>query len=142
LLADVKDERVQFYTKKVSLVTNKIAKIMEKAGMKSALVRSPLFCKGRFGVCQMCYGTDLGRNSMIERGQAVGIIAAQAIGEPGTQLTLRTFHAGGVAGGGDITQGLPRVEEIFERRVPKDSSDCCQPVLMEKFLKLNNNGNG
>ncbi|MFA6274517.1 MAG: DNA-directed RNA polymerase subunit beta', partial [Candidatus Paceibacterota bacterium] len=71
------------------------------------------------GICQTCYGLDLGRNRLVDLGEAVGIIAAQAIGEPGTQLTLRTFHAGGVAGT-DITTGLPRVEEIFERRIPKN----------------------
>jgi len=81
-------------------------------------VRSPLTCKAVRGVCQRCYGWDLGKNQEVELGSAVGIVAAQSIGEPGTQLTMRTFHTGGVAGGGDITQGLPRVEEIFEGRVP------------------------
>ncbi|MCH8244515.1 DNA-directed RNA polymerase subunit beta', partial [Patescibacteria group bacterium] len=81
-------------------------------------VRSPLSCKAVRGVCQKCYGWDLGKNQEVELGAAVGIVAAQSIGEPGTQLTMRTFHTGGVAGGGDITQGLPRVEEIFEGRVP------------------------
>ncbi|KKS56904.1 MAG: DNA-directed RNA polymerase subunit beta', partial [Candidatus Nomurabacteria bacterium GW2011_GWF1_42_40] len=80
---------------------------------------SPLTCKTVHGLCVQCYGLDLGRNRLVEQGEAVGIIAAQAIGEPGTQLTLRTFHAGGVAGT-DITTGLPRVEEIFERRIPKN----------------------
>lgn len=81
-------------------------------------IRSPLICRVSRGVCQLCYGWDLGMNAMVEIGSAVGIVAAQSIGEPGTQLTMRTFHTGGVAGGGDITQGLPRVEEIFEGRVP------------------------
>ena len=81
-------------------------------------VRSPLSCKAVRGVCQACYGWDMGRNREIELGAAVGIVAAQSIGEPGTQLTMRTFHTGGVVGGGDITQGLPRVEEIFEGRIP------------------------
>jgi DNA-directed RNA polymerase subunit beta' len=81
-------------------------------------VRSPLSCKAVRGLCQRCYGWDMGRNREIEMGAAVGIVAAQSIGEPGTQLTMRTFHTGGVAGGGDITQGLPRVEEIFEGRIP------------------------
>ena len=81
-------------------------------------VRSPLSCKSIRGVCQRCYGWDLGSSKNPELGFTVGIIAAQSIGEPGTQLTMRTFHTGGVAGGGDITQGLPRVEEIFEGRVP------------------------
>jgi DNA-directed RNA polymerase subunit beta' len=78
-------------------------------------IRSPLTCEGSFGLCQACYGYDLGRNHLVEMGQAVGIVAAQAIGEPGTQLTMRTFHTGGVAAS-DITQGLPRVEELFEAR--------------------------
>jgi len=81
-------------------------------------VRSPLSCKSIRGVCQKCYGWDLGANQLIKLGEAVGIVAAQAIGEPGTQLTMRTFHLGGVAGGGDITSGLPRVQEIFETREP------------------------
>ena len=91
---------------------------VEKANVKSVFLRSVVKCKAKRGVCQQCYGYDLGRNKLIEIGQAVGIVTAQAIGEPGTQLTMRTFHTGGVAGK-DITQGLPRVEEIFEARVPK-----------------------
>ncbi|HUP27675.1 MAG TPA: hypothetical protein VM409_04510, partial [Chloroflexia bacterium] len=82
-------------------------------------VRSPLLCELQYGVCQMCYGRALHSNKMVDFGEAVGIIAAQSIGEPGTQLTLRTFHTGGVASTEDITQGLPRVEELFEARVPK-----------------------
>jgi DNA-directed RNA polymerase subunit beta' len=81
-------------------------------------VRSAMSCKSINGVCQKCYGWDLGHNALVKTGEAVGIVAAQAIGEPGTQLTMRTFHTGGVAEGGDITQGLPRVEEVFEARVP------------------------
>src|SRR3989338_8475259 len=101
------------------LVTKEEAYVIEKAGFTEVFVRSPLTCKTLHGLCQMCYGLDLGRNRLVALGEAVGIIAAQAIGEPGTQLTLRTFHAGGVAGT-DITTGLPRVEEIFERRIPKN----------------------
>ncbi len=85
-------------------------------------VRSPMTCSLVHGVCAQCYGRDLGRGELVEIGSAVGIVAAQSIGEPGTQLTLRTFHTGGVAagGGGDITSGLPRVEELFEaRKKPK-----------------------
>ena len=88
---------------------------------ESVLIRSVLTCRARQGVCQKCYGTDLANASQVEQGEAVGIIAAQSIGEPGTQLTMRTFHTGGVAGG-DITQGLPRVEELFEARKPKMSA--------------------
>ena len=87
--------------------------------VERAFVYSPLTCESRFGLCKKCYGTDLARGGTVELGEAVGIIAAQSIGEPGTQLTLRTFHTGGVAGSDDITQGLPRVEELFEVRNPK-----------------------
>ena len=92
---------------------------IERYGVERAFVYSPLTCESRFGLCKKCYGTDLARGGTVEQGEAVGIIAAQSIGEPGTQLTLRTFHTGGVAGSDDITQGLPRVEELFEVRNPK-----------------------
>jgi DNA-directed RNA polymerase subunit beta' len=85
-------------------------------------VRSPLACESRYGVCRQCYGRNLATGDMIGIGEAVGIIAAQSIGEPGTQLTMRTFHTGGVAGQ-DITQGLPRVEELFEARIPKGKAE-------------------
>jgi DNA-directed RNA polymerase subunit beta' len=94
---------------------------VEEAGLTEVRVRSPLSCKTIRGVCAKCYGLDLGKNTLVALGEAVGTIAAQAIGEPGTQLTMRTFHAGGAASqGGDITQGLPRVEEVFEKRRPKN----------------------
>ncbi len=89
------------------------------SSIDQVFLRSPLTCETRFGICRHCYGRDLGRGGLVELGEAVGIIAAQSIGEPGTQLTLRTFHTGGVAAGGDITHGLPRVEELFEARNPK-----------------------
>ena len=90
------------------------------SGVQAVKVRSPLTCELQHGICSKCYGMDLGRGKMVELGSAVGIVAAQSIGEPGTQLTLRTFHTGGVAAGGDITTGLPRVEELFEaRKMPK-----------------------
>ncbi|MEN6479619.1 MAG: DNA-directed RNA polymerase subunit beta' [Anaerolineales bacterium] len=92
---------------------------IESLGIDRVCVRSPLTCNLRHGVCARCYGQDLGRNQLVELGEAVGIIAAQSIGEPGTQLTLRTFHTGGVAGASDITQGLPRVQEVFEARIPR-----------------------
>ncbi len=87
----------------------------------SVTVRSPMSCETRYGICQTCYGMDLTSQELVDLGEAVGTVAAQAIGEPGTQLTMRTFHAGGTASvGGDITQGLPRVEELFEKRSPKN----------------------
>ena len=92
---------------------------LERRKVKKARVRTPLTCESRFGICMKCYGEDLARGGLVKMGEAVGIIAAQSIGEPGTQLTLRTFHTGGVAGGDDITQGLPRIEELFEARNPK-----------------------
>src|SRR5437016_8353878 len=94
--------------------------LAERAGIGRVKVRSIMTCKAREGVCRMCYGRNLATGRLVEIGEAVGVIAAQSIGEPGTQLTMRTFHTGGVAtGGSDITQGLPRVEELFEARVPK-----------------------
>ena len=119
LLSDIKDSEGKIIFKKGALITKEDSRFLEKEGIIEALVRTPLSCETVHGICRNCYGLDLGRNCMIELGQAVGIIAAQAIGEPGTQLTLRTFHAGGVATV-DITTGLPRVEEIFERRIPKN----------------------
>jgi DNA-directed RNA polymerase subunit beta' len=99
-----------------------IARIID-ADIEKVFARSPLTCELVHGICARCYGTDLGRGEMVKLGSAVGIVAAQSIGEPGTQLTLRTFHTGGVAAGSDITTGLPRVEELFEaRRMPKDEA--------------------
>ena len=92
--------------------------IIKEEKIKEIKVRSPLSCKTSRGVCGKCYGWDFGSNEPVKTGEAVGVVAAQAIGEPGTQLTMRTFHTGGVAGGDDITLGLPRVQEIFEVRVP------------------------
>ena len=94
------------------------AELLERHGVKEVLIRSVLTCDARSGVCSKCYGVNLAIGETVGAGEAVGIIAAQSIGEPGTQLTMRTFHTGGVAGG-DITQGLPRVEELFEARKPK-----------------------
>jgi DNA-directed RNA polymerase subunit beta' len=92
---------------------------IEQLAIEKVMVRSPLTCNLRHGMCSTCYGRDLARGGLIKIGEAVGIIAAQSIGEPGTQLTLRTFHTGGVAGSADITHGLPRVQELFEARIPK-----------------------
>ena len=106
---------------KNSLITESIADKIVKAGIKEVEIRTVLTCKTDHGVCRHCYGVNLATGNMVEIGEAVGIMAAQAIGEPGTQLTMRTFHTGGVAGA-DITQGLPRVEELFEARSPKGKS--------------------
>ena len=103
---------------KNELITEQIADKIIKAGITEVEIRTVLTCKTEHGVCRHCYGINLATGSMVEVGEAVGIMAAQAIGEPGTQLTMRTFHTGGVAGA-DITQGLPRVEELFEARSPK-----------------------
>ncbi len=100
------------------MIDEEKVKLILQAQLKTVNVRSPLICNSKRGVCQHCYGRDLSSTEMVKIGTAVGIIAAQSIGEPGTQLTLRTFHTGGVVGA-DITTGLPRVEELFEARVPK-----------------------
>ena len=95
-----------------------VMRVLEKQGRDSVKIRTVLTCKSHIGVCAKCYGANMATGQSVQVGEAVGIIAAQSIGEPGTQLTMRTFHTGGVAGG-DITQGLPRVEELFEARKPK-----------------------
>jgi len=100
------------------MITDQDAEKIVKAGIKKVRIRSVLTCHSEYGVCAKCYGANLATGEECNVGEAVGIIAAQSIGEPGTQLTMRTFHTGGVAGE-DITQGLPRVEELFEARKPK-----------------------
>ena len=102
-----------------TMITEEIADRIVNAGIEKLEVRSVLACRSKHGVCQKCYGMGLARRSLVSIGESVGIIAAQSIGEPGTQLTMRTIHSGGVAGVADITQGLPRVEELFEARKPK-----------------------
>src|SRR5256884_2698824 len=105
-------------------LTDEMVDEIVNGGVRAVRVRSVLACLAHRGVCRKCYGRDLAANSIVRTGSAVGIIAAQSIGEPGTQLTMRTFHTGGIAGAqGDITQGLPRVEELFEARVPKDKAE-------------------
>ena len=117
--SDIVDEKTgEVIVKKNELITEEVAKKIIDAGINRVYVRSVLECKTRYGVCTKCYGLDLGTGQPVNVGEAVGIIAAQAIGEPGTQLTMRTFHTGGIAAQ-DITQGLPRVEELFEARKPK-----------------------
>jgi len=115
-------EKITGIVKVGEMIDKEIAKKIDETGIDKIKVRSVISCQSTNGICQKCYGYDLGRNKLIKMGEAIGIVTAQAIGEPGTQLTLRTFHTGGVAGGGDITQGLPRVEELFEARPPKGKS--------------------
>ncbi|KKU09619.1 MAG: DNA-directed RNA polymerase [Parcubacteria group bacterium GW2011_GWF1_45_5] len=106
------------FVKRGEMITKEKADVIDKAGVERVRIRSILSCQTRFGICRTCYGYDLGYNNMVRMGTAVGIVAAQSIGEPGTQLTLRTFHGGGAAVS-DITQGLPRVEEVLELHPPK-----------------------
>ncbi len=117
-LEDIKVGR-KLICSKDEMITKAIADKIIEAGIEKVKVRSVLGCAAKHGVCAKCYGINLADGKHVNVGEAVGIIAAQSIGEPGTQLTMRTFHTGGVAGGSDITQGLPRVEEVFEARKPK-----------------------
>ncbi|HIR66565.1 MAG TPA: DNA-directed RNA polymerase subunit beta' [Candidatus Coproplasma avicola] len=107
-------------------VTDELAKEIVNAGIESVSIRSVFTCNSRYGVCAKCYGKNMATNTPVMPGEAVGVIAAQSIGEPGTQLTMRTFHTGGIAATGDITQGLPRVEELFEARKPKGCATLCE----------------
>ncbi len=125
VLEDVKSGR-KTVVKSGEIVDDKVFRAIEKANIEQIRVRSIMQCRLHKGVCRKCYGFDLSHNEPVQLGTAVGTIAAQSIGEPGTQLTMRTFQTGGVAGGGDITQGLPRVDELFEARKPKK-----QAVLSE-----------
>ncbi len=102
-----------------TMITPDQADLVEKLGIEKVLIRNILSCRSRKGVCSKCYGANMASGRVVRIGEAVGIIAAQSIGEPGTQLTMRTFHTGGVSGGTDLTQGLPRVDELFEARKPK-----------------------
>ncbi len=118
LAKDLLTKNGEILMKEGTLVKKSDVKEIINNDIKEAFVYSPLSCESLNGICQKCYGEDLAKNDLVKIGEAVGIVAAQAIGEPGTQLTMRTFHSGGVAGS-DITQGLPRVSEIFEKRSPK-----------------------
>jgi DNA-directed RNA polymerase subunit beta' len=129
-LEDIKIGK-KIIVKKGEIIDLNKAKLIDKSEVQEVRVRSPLTCKSIYGVCQKCYGLDLATRKLVEIGTPVGLIAAQSIGEPGTQLTMRTFHAGGVAGAGDITTGLLRVEEIFEARTPKNEA-----VLFEEEGKV------
>ena len=119
LLDDFCDSNGNVLVSKDVMMGDSEADIIVESGVKSIKIRSVLSCRAKHGACRKCYGANLANRMPVTVGEAVGIIAAQSIGEPGTQLTMRTFHTGGVAGGEDITQGLPRVEELFEARRPK-----------------------
>ena len=119
LAVDVKDEAGNVLAAAGSDASDELIEKLFKAGVKDVRVRSVLTCESAIGVCALCYGRSMASNVLVDIGEAVGIIAAQSIGEPGTQLTMRTFHTGGVASADDITQGLPRIQELFEARTPK-----------------------
>ncbi|MDD4734149.1 MAG: DNA-directed RNA polymerase subunit beta' [Bacilli bacterium] len=123
---------------KNEIITENILSKIEKAGVKQVEIRSVLTCKSEKGLCQKCYGSNLATGILVETGEAVGIMAAQSIGEPGTQLTMRTFHQGGVAVGEDITQGLPRVEELFEARIPKGKATIAEITGKVESIDENN----
>ena len=124
LSEDLRDDAGELIVSRNKLITDADAKKIIDAGVERIKIRSVLNCKARNGVCAKCYGANLAFNNIVSVGEAVGVIAAQSIGEPGTQLTMRTFHTGGVASADaeDITQGLPRVEELFESRRPKGAA--------------------
>ena len=118
----VHPETKEVIAEKLQYITESLADKIIEAGITEVELRTTLTCNTLNGVCQKCYGRNLATGNIVEIGEAVGIMAAQSIGEPGTQLTMRTFHTGGVAGGEDITQGLPRIQELFEARIPKGKS--------------------
>lgn len=122
LAKDLKNKNNKILIKAGSLITKDVIDQIKNENIEQVVIRSALNCRLSKGICVKCYGYDLGHNQTVKMGTAVGIIAAQSIGEPGTQLTMRTFHTGGVASQGDITQGLPRVEEIFEVHPPKNKA--------------------
>ena len=119
VMEDIVDANGETIVKKGKIIDKEASKKIDELKLDKIKIRSPIKCKSLNGICRLCYGYDLSKNKMVGIGEAVGIVTAQAIGEPGTQLTMRTFHTGGVAGGADITMGLPRVEEIFEVRPPQ-----------------------
>jgi len=135
-------EDIRGVCKKGEIIDWEKGKKIVKNKTEKIRIRSPLSCKSINGICQKCYGWDLGDNQLIKLGEAVGVVAAQAIGEPGTQLTMRTFHTGGVAGGGDITFGLPRIQELFEVRIPKGKAVISltdgkvEGITPEKVIKI------
>ena len=122
LVGDLRDDKGELIVSKNKLMNSSDAKRVVESGAEHIKIRSVLRCKAKQGVCAKCYGANLANGNLVNVGEAVGIIAAQSIGEPGTQLTMRTFHTGGIASAEDITQGLPRVEELFEGRRPKNAA--------------------
>jgi len=141
----INPETKKVIVQKGELITKQdVINIKECDAIESVRVRSPLTCRCENGICQKCYGRDLGWGGLINLGEAAGVVAAQAIGEPGTQLTMRTFHTGGVASEADITRGLPRVEEVFERRTPKGESELAKKdgkiiYVEEGLIKIEDN---
>ena len=134
---DIYKKYAEILVEKGDLIDHEAARKIQAANVQEMKVRSPMTCQLKHGICAKCYGMDLGRGKLAELGAAVGTVAAQSIGEPGTQLTLRTFHSGGVAQGGDITSGLPRVEELFEaRRTPKGEAIIAQ-ISGKAFIMQN-----
>jgi len=126
-----------------TMVTQDMAKEVADAGIESVSIRTALTCRSKHGICAKCYGKNMSNNKIVPLGEPVGIIAAQSIGEPGTQLTMRTFHTGGVANAADITQGLPRVAEIFEARKPKGVatvSEVAGKVVLKEMAAQNKDG--
>ncbi len=139
LVEDFKDENGNVLVSKDTLMGAAEADIICNSGVKSIQIRSILGCHSKHGVCRKCYGANLANGQPVTVGEAVGIIAAQSIGEPGTQLTMRTFHTGGVASAEDITQGLPRVEELFESRKPKSLAIISEIDGEVRFDTIKNN---
>ena len=145
ILGRVNMKAIKGICEKGEIIDWKRANEITAANIEEVKVYSPLHCKSKRGICQKCYGWDLGKNQIVKIGEAVGIVAAQAIGEPGTQLTMRIFHAGGVAGKEDIAMGLPRVQEIFEIRMPKGRAEISEingkvlEITSEKIIKIRPN---
>ncbi|MBI2414442.1 DNA-directed RNA polymerase subunit beta' [candidate division WWE3 bacterium] len=135
LAKDAKDANGKVLMKKSTILTIENATALQASGVAEIEIRTPMNCQSHRGVCALCYGIDLMTQAVVKLGTTVGVAAAQAIGEPGTQLTMRTFHTGGIAGK-DITQGLPRVEEIFEARTPKNLSVMSEITGTVKIAKI------
>ncbi len=127
----------EIITKANEMITADMADAIVDAGIEEVKIRSAFTCRSKTGICAKCYGKNMSNNNPVQIGEAVGIIAAQSIGEPGTQLTMRTFHTGGIASTGDITQGLPRVEELFEARKPKHAAIVCEQSGVVEIQEVN-----